>query len=163
MQKNVVLIQQEPRGPSELVEVAIPTTAGSRVNFPDIPQLRSQPDQDVIIKAVRVITDQVLTTGPSLGLTNAPKAELQKIAVVFYSEGWEKGHLIPALTLNDMANFDTTTPIPFKQGGTTYFDNWKNVDWPKSYLQFAAAPASTPYEVILEVEYVRLNKNGQSY
>ncbi len=163
MQKQIILIQQEPRGPSELVEIQVPATANGRVTFPDIPQLRSQPDQDVIIKAVRLITDQVLAAGPTSGLTNATKAELQKISIVLYSDGWEKGHLIPILTLDDMANYDTAKPIPFKQGGTTYFDNWKNVDWPKSYLQYSTAPAGAPYTVILEVEYVRLNKQGQQY
>lgn len=164
MNKHIILVQDEPRGPSELVEVAVPALAVNRVAFPDVPQLRNQPDQEIVIKAVRVITAKVLSNAPVSGATTAPLAELQKCSLVVYSDGWEKGHLIPVLVLNDVADADSTaaTTIPYRNSQSNFAD-WKNVDWAKTYLSFNPATSGAAYSVLLEVEYVRLNKAGEQY
>ena len=100
--QQIILVQDEPRGPSQLIEVPVPASVVQRVNFPDIQQLRSIVNQVIVIKAIRLITGEVLTNGPITGLTNAAVAELQKISLVIYCEGWEKAQYIPVLTLNDM-------------------------------------------------------------
>lgn len=167
MERQIVLIQEEPRGPSQLVEIQVTQAGITRVQLPDVQQLRSQVGQDVIIKAVRLITPKVLTNGAISGFVNAPLTELVKISLVLYAEGWEKGHLIPLLVLNDVNDSDATaaTTIPFRNK-TTRFDNWKNVDWSKSYLQFsngtaAVLPAGASYVVMLDVEYTKLNAQGK--
>lgn len=154
----------EPRGPSELVEIPVPAAVVSRVQLPDQQQLRSLPDRMIVIKAIRLITDKVLTNSPTLGFPNAALAELRKISLVIYSEGWEKGHLIPLLELVDIADADSTaaTTIPYKLK-TTRFADWKNVDWSKSYLQYSnGTPSSgSAYAVLLEVEYQQFDNQGQ--
>lgn len=160
MDERIILVNTEPRGPSQLIEVQVPVGAGGRVNFPDIQQLRSQQGQDIIIKAMRLITAEILTNGVISGLTTAPLAELQKIALVLYCEGWEKAQYIPILTLHDVGAMGSTT---FPQAPQqSRFANWRNVDWSKSYLQYAntTAAAGTPYVVMFDVEYVKLDAQG---
>ncbi len=156
---NMILIQEEPRGPSQLVEIPVGQNGLNKVPLPDVQQLRSQVGQVIIVKAIRLITDTVLVNAPTIGGIVAPLAELQKISLVIYCEGWEKGQLIPILTLNDM--FTDASGIPWKQN-TTRFNNWRNVDWSKSFLQYSngTPSANTPYTVLLEVEYVKLDAQG---
>lgn len=160
---RVVLVMEEPRGPSQLVEVPI-TTVLARIPFPDVQQLRSQQGQRIIIKAMRLITSDALVGGVLNQLPTAPSTELQKMVLVLYSEGWEKGQFIPINTLNDF-NVDGTTNT--HRYNATKFNNWSNVDWPKSYIQFAAGTQSVigdaGYVVMLDVEYIRLNSDGTEY
>lgn len=153
-QDRVILVQEEPRGPSQLIEIPVTVNGVNRVAFPDIQQLRSDTTQMIIIKAMRLITADVLTHGIINGAVTAPLAELQKMAVVLYSDGWEKGQLIPILTFNDMALPAGTIPHRYHQ---QRFNNWEKVDWSKSYLQFANATvsANSPYVVMFDVEYTR--------
>jgi hypothetical protein len=157
--RQTVLVQDEPRGPSVLIEINVQTNGQQRVPFPDISQLRSTAYQSIIIKGLRLISAEVLTNGIISNNTTAPATELQKMSLTIYSEGWEKGQTIPILTLNDM-HF-TTGAIPFRFNPTK-FDNWQNVDWPKSYIQFANGTLSTgaPYVVLLDCEYIRLDAQG---
>lgn len=158
---QLVFVQEEPRGPSQLVEV--PVTAGvQKQRLPDVQQLRSQEGQTIIIKGIRLVTDKVLPNAMTLLLPNAALAELQKISLVLYSQGWEKGQMIPILTLNDMNDSDSTaaTTIPFRNKATK-FNDWRNVDWAQSYLLYANGQSSSgAYAVIFDVDYVKLNAAG---
>lgn len=155
-----VLVQEEPRGPSVLIEVNVPINGQQRIPFPDISQLRSTVYQQIVLKGLRLISAEVLTNGIISGNPTAPAAELAKMAITIYAEGWEKGQTIPILPLNDMTF--TVGAIPFRQR-PTMFDNWVNVDWPKSYLQFAngTVSAGAPYVVLLDCLYIRLDATGQ--
>lgn len=155
-----VIVQDEPRGPSILIEVNVPNNGQQRVAFPDISQLRSTVDQRIVIKGLRLISPEVLTNGILSGNPTAPPAELAKMAITIYAEGWEKGQSIPILSLNDMVF--TTGAIPYRFNSTK-FDNWVNVDWPKSYLQYAngTTSATAPYVVLLDCEYLRLDAQNR--
>lgn len=157
---QTVLVQEEPRGPSILIEVNVQQNGLQRVPFPDISQLRSTTTQRIVIKGLRLISNEVLTNGIISGNVTAPAAELAKMGLTIYAEGWEKGQSIPILTLNDMQF--TVGAIPFRFNPTK-FDNWVAVDWPKSYLQFAngTVSAGAPYVVLLDCEYVRLNAENR--
>lgn len=157
---QLVVLQNEPRGPSVLIEVNVTANGLQRVAFPDISQLRSTVDQKIILKGLRLITAAVLTNAMIAPNANAPVAELQKMALTLYAEGWEKGQTIPLLTLNDMTVPGGT--FPHRYDGTQ-FDNWVNVDWPKSYLQFAnnTVSANAPYTVLIECQYVRLDAQNR--
>lgn len=157
---QVVMLQDEPRGPSILIEVNVTSNGLQRVPFPDIAQLRSTIDQKVIIKSLRLITAEVLTRAVVASNVTAPVAELQKMSITLYSEGWEKGQTIPILILNDMTTQAGT--IPHRYGGT-YFDNWVNVDWPKSYIQYSngTVSANSPYTILLDCQYVRLDAQNR--
>ena len=158
---DIILVQEEPRGPSILVEVPV-TSAGQKVKLPDVQQLRSQEGQTIIIKAIRLITAKVLANAIDLALVNAPIGQLINMSLTLYSEGWLKGQNIPVLVLNDMNDSDAAvaTTIPFRNKATRLND-WRNVDWAQSYLLFANGFAPTPsYAVIFEVEYIKLDAKG---
>jgi hypothetical protein len=163
--KSVVFIQEQPRGPSELVEIPVSTAGVYRVNIPDIQQLRSQVGQIIIIKAIRLVTVDVLTNGVITGFVNAPATEIKKIVLVIYSNGWEKGHYIPLQVLNDT---HLSASIFSYRDYKTDFDDWQNVDWSKSYLLYAngtggsVLAGAVPYVVMIEVEYVKLDSQGQT-
>lgn len=158
--EKIILVQEEPRGPSILVEVPVLTNGQGRVTLPDVPQLRNTTDQIIIIKAMRIITADTLSRAPIGGQVAAPLAELQKLSIILYAEGWEKGQNIPLLVLNDVA-----TPagnIPYRQNPTK-FSSWRNVDWNKSYIQYSngtTGSANTPYSVMFDIEYVKINAAG---
>ncbi len=159
MEPQIILVQEEPRGPSQLIEVPVVTNGASQVPFPDIQQLRSTTEEIIIIKSLRLITANVLVAPLILQAANAPLAELQKIALVLYADGWQKGQGIPILTLNDMTVPGGTFPFRHHM---TRFANWRNVDWTKSFLQYAngTASANAPYTVLFDCEYVKLNPKG---
>lgn len=158
--EKIILVQEEPRGPSQLVEIPVPTNGASKVFLPDIQQLRSTAGETIIVKAIRLITVDVLTGGIISLAANAPITELQKLTLVLYCEGWEKGENIPLLTLNDMQAPGSTAPHRYHQ---TRFSNWRKVDWTKSFLQWVngTSSAGTPYVVMLDVEYIKLNAANQ--
>lgn len=157
--REIVFLQDEPRGPSIVVEIPVSTNGRGRVSLPDVAQLRSTANQRIVLKSIRLITLDVLTNGPLTGLANAPLAELQKMTLTLYAEGWEKGQTIPILPMNDMEVPGGTFPHRYSQ---TNFNDWSAVDWPKSYIQYAngTLSANAPYVVLLDVQYVKLDAKG---
>lgn len=154
---KMVLIQEEPRGPSQLVEIQV-TTATSTVPIPIIQQLTSDTKTIIVIKSVRLVTFAELAIAPQCGQPNAPLTELQKMSLLLYAEGWEKGKNIPILSLNN--TFIEGSGIPFRDR-TTKLANWDAVDWNKSNLIYSNTTVAVPsYAVVLEVEYERFDKNG---
>lgn len=159
--REIILVQEEPRDASQLVEVPVTANGLTRVAIPDIQQLRSMVNQMIVIKGIRIITDNILTNAPTNGAITAPLAELQKMSLTLYSEGWERGQLIPILVLNDLSGDGTGVPFRFHP---TKFNNWKNVDWSKSYLQFSngTSSAGSPYTVLFDVQYLKLDAQGRA-
>ncbi len=160
MNTQFILVQEEPRGPSELIEIPVLENGKSRIPFPDSEQLRNMADQTVVIKAIRLVTIDILTRGVLNDQPNAPITELQKLSMTLYSEGWERGHNTPLLILNDMTVPGGTAPHRY---GPTKYDNWMGVQWKKSYLQYAAGTlsAGAPYLILMDVEYVKLDNFNQ--
>lgn len=160
---QTILVQDEPINMTQLIEIPV-TQAQQKVPLPDIQQLRSQEGQIIIIQSLHLVTAKVLTNGMTIAGTNAPLAELQKICLVLYSRGWQRGQLIPLLSLNDMADSDATTAttIPYRNQSTR-FANWRNVDFPQSFLQYAngTAAANVPYVIMLNCCYLKLDANLQ--
>jgi len=160
----MMLVQEEPRGPSQLIEVDQLANGLDRLKFPDVSELRNESDQIVIIKAMRVIPAEVLTNAPTSGNPVAPLTELQKCTVQLYCEGWVKGDNIPLLEFVDMFIEGSGVPTRLR---TMKLDSWRNVDWSKSYIQYSngTLSAGAPYTFIFEVEYVKMQKidlgNGQ--
>lgn len=152
MDTQIILVKEEPRGPSQLVEVPVTAAGLQRVNFPDVQQLRSYADQVVITKAIRLIIPAVLVAGPITGNATSPLTEIVKASLVLYCEGWEKGQYIPLFTLNDVQDQTNGAPHVYAQ---TRFDNWKNVDWSKTYIQYSngAQSAGAPYAFLFDVLY----------
>lgn len=160
MESKIILVQEEPRGASQLIEIPVKANGLQRIPFPDVQQLRSTTDLQIILKMMRLIIPAVLATAPTLGGVNAPLTELAKMSLVLYCEGWEKGYLIPLLTLNDMNGGATPSPHRFH---STRMDNWRNVDWSKSYILLGngTLTAGAPYNVLIDTEYLRLDSQGK--
>jgi len=162
-QSPKALVMEEPRGPSQLVEIQVTQNGVARVPFPDVPNLRAQIGQNVVIKGARLITPSVLTNGPISGFVNAPLTELVKMSLVLYCEGWEKGQLIPLLTLNDM--FTQGSAEPYRRTATK-FNDWKAFDWSKTFIQLSngtvtVLPGGANYVVCLDVEYIKLDSQNK--
>lgn len=156
----MILVTEEPRGASMLIEIPVTANGLGKIPLPVVQQLQNDTTQKVIIKAIRMIPATVLTNAPTDGAVTAPIAELAKMSLTLYSQGWEKGQLIPLLSINDIET--PTVAIPFKRH-TTRLDDWTNVDWNKSFIQFSngTVSANSPYTVILEAEYLRLDSMGK--
>lgn len=159
MQDRIVLTQVEPRGPSELIEIPVTQNGQQRIKIPTIDLLRSDDVQKIIVKGMRLITPSVAVGGPLQDGVNAPLTELQKMFITFYCEGWEKGHYIPLLTLNDVYTEGSGEPF---RAQATRFNNWEKIEWSKSYIQLAngTQTAGAPYVVLLDVEYIRIATAG---
>lgn len=161
-QPDVIILNEEPRGPSQIIEIPVSAGATSPIKFPQTQELMSDDTKTIIIKGMRVITDKVLTDAPLTGGPVAPLTELVKLSVVIYAEGWLKGQMIPILTLNDVADADSAnaTAIPYRTR-TTRFSNWRRVEWNKCLLVASNGTVLVPpYTVVIEVEYERLDTNG---
>jgi len=143
-----------------LMEVVVDTNGQSKVTLPVLATLRNDTNQQIIVKGLTLITAEVLARAPTKGSVNAPLAELQKMSLVLYSQGWLKGLNIPVLRLNDQATPGGTFPHRYHP---TKFNNWTQVDWEQSFLQYSnqSVSANTPYTVIFEVEYLKLNANNE--
>lgn len=156
MDAQMILVQEEPRGASQLIEIVVNAVGRAVVPFPDVPELRNTEDQTIIVKGLRLITPDVMPIAPIQGGANAPLTELQKMVLILYSQQWEKGEYIPVLTFNDTFTEGSGTPWRTR---TTKLDNWKAVDWPKCKILFANGTSSVgaPYTVVMEVEYIRID------
>lgn len=159
LNNRTFLVQEEPRGPSQLIEIQVLTNGQSSVPFPTVPNLTNDTVQNIVIKAIRVIPVEVLATGPIKGSATAPLAELQKMSLSIYCEGWLKGQNIPMLTMVD--TFIEGSGVPYRDR-TMQFNNWQSVTWEKTELVYGngTSSAGAPYTVLVEVEYMKLNKNG---
>jgi hypothetical protein len=155
---KMILIQEEPRGATLLVE--IPVTAGNQsVTLPIVSELQNDPTQTIVIKGIRLVTVAELAFAPTDGAANAPLTELQKISFQVYAEGWQKGYNIPLLSFNN--TFTEGSGIPYRDK-TTKLANWQFVQWNKCKLIYSnGQPSVGAYNVIIEVEYVRFDKDGK--
>lgn len=146
------MINRFRQGPFEIVEIKI-TTATQTVNFPDVPQLRNDANQAITIKAIEVVTDNVLTNSISDNtLVTAPVTELVKATLILYDDRWNKIYLMPLLFLNDVQS-EWGNFIPFQQK-IREFNDLRRVDWNKSQISFVAAPTPS-YSIMLGVSYER--------
>jgi len=139
----------------EIVELTINANQNGRFYFETQPQLRNQADQIIIIRGIQLYyvtayaNSQVTNTVPGVAATEVIKATL-----TLYVNGEESIKNIPLPQLN---NINTN---PFQQEIQNFAD-LQNVDWAKSYVQFAAAAAGSPYIIPFGITYVRLKKNPE--
>lgn len=143
----------------EMVELVIPAAStGTRFPYPDIPQLRDDTTQDIIICALETYPFEALPLTVN-GNANATFAQLQNTFLTLYIDAEESVRQVPLIRLN-----------PFRQAaaaGTTFnvidklATEYLKVDWNKTYLQ-AATPYGTAmapnaqFSVLLGVWYKKL-------
>jgi hypothetical protein len=143
----------------ELVELIIPAgSTGTRFPYPDIPQLRDDTTQDIIVCSLETWSVDALPLTAN-GNTNATYLQLANSFLTLYIEGEESVRQLPFINLNHMRQALAT--------GTTFnaIDKLKTeylkIDWNKTYLQ-AATPfgtvgaPNTQFSVLLGVSYKKL-------
>jgi len=157
-----ILAQSQPISNWTLVEVPIASGA-TRVAIQDQPMLRNDADKRVVIKAIELFSNKVLTHGVLQSGTAITRADIIKATLVLYSQQWEKVQYIPLARLISMHDSDATTAttIPFNNDPVT-FENLGDVDWTKSYVQFANGQSASAASVaIFGVQYQVYDSMGR--
>jgi hypothetical protein len=140
----------------ELVELIVPALTLGRVTFQTIPQLRNQPDQIIQIQSISVfsVTSYVNSQNTS-SLPGMPVAEIAKAVLVLYVNGEESVKMIPLVQLIHVD--DQGNPYQQELWG---FDQLKNVDFDKSYVQFSVLSDASAYVIPFGISYIRFVKGG---
>lgn len=139
----------------ELVELVIPAGNGAlRIPFPDIPQLRSDVTQDVIIRALETYSAESMPND----YNNNPlvtMAQLQKCFLTFYIQQEESVFRMPAIKILNIYNANSAVNY-FYTDELVQTENWM-VDWTKTYVTLASSLANAGLIVfMLGVSYQRL-------
>jgi hypothetical protein len=141
----------------ELVELVIPANStGTRFPYPDIPQLRDDTTQDIVIMGLYTASVDWMPLSPN-GNPVATMAQLQNSFLVLYIDGEESMRQIPLPLLQPLWQSLATGNM---QGLQDILDVENlRVDWNKSYIQ-AAAPygggANAQFSIMLGVFYKKL-------
>lgn len=125
-------------GPSypryEGIELIIPAgTTANQVNFPDIPELRSDFDKDAIILSAAVSCLEAVPKTYS-GNTNATNAQVANAFLTLYVVGLEQVFRLELIRLMDIENALSTTGYFFAREKQKFQP--LRVDWTKSYVSF---------------------------
>ena len=141
----------------ESVELPVPVAFdGFQINFPDIPELRSDMDKDAVIFSIAMTTSESVPLCPS-GNANASYAQLQTGSLTLYVLGTEKVKTIP---LQRFLNVRGNTDAYFYVGETFEMEP-QRVDWTKSFVQFAGLGAvDTAFSFLFEFSYEWLPPGG---
>jgi hypothetical protein len=147
-----IIIFMRPIRRYELIELLIPTNStGTKFQFPDIPLLRDDTTQDIIIRAIDVFTAEAMPNSPSNNPVSTT-AQLLNAFLVLYIYNEEAIHYIPLIKLQNVfqALATGTSQQTFEE---VQFEDIK-VDWNKSYIQFAQPLAPfTQFSFMLGVTY----------
>jgi len=160
-QPDLVLLIEEPMGPSQLIEIPITANTAIPAKWPLTQELLSDEDKTIVVKGIRWISDKVAATTPG-GFTNCPLAEAQNIYVQIWAEGWTKGNMIPLIIFNDIVDADSAnaSTIPYRNRATK-LSNWLKVEWNKNLLVWANGTVPTPpFAVLFLIEYERIGLDG---
>jgi hypothetical protein len=116
------------------VELIIPLgTTATQVNFPDIPELRSDDEKDAVIFSIGVSCAAAVPLTYS-GNPNATLAQVQNGFVTLYVLGTEK---VFRLELQRCMNINSLTSGFYFMNETFELEP-QRVDWTKSYVSFGA-------------------------
>lgn len=127
-----------PKPRYQSVELIVPAnTTGSQVNFPDVPELRSDSDKDALIFSVALTNILEVPLTPS-GNTTASAAQVANGFLTLYVLGTEYVFKVPLIRFHNIFN-----------SGATVFSVYElfevrpmRVDWTKSFVSFGAPPAN---------------------
>lgn len=144
----------------ELVELIINAgSTGTRFPYPDIPQLRDDTTQDIIVCGLKTWSIEALPLTAN-GNANASYLQLANSFLTLYIQGEESVRQVPFIDLIHMrqaaaagATFNNTETVK-----TEYL----KIDWNKTYLQAAtpfgtALAPNTQFSVLLGVSYKKLS------
>lgn len=133
------------------VEIQIPaSTTQTKFPFPNLPYLQAGSAK---IKAIEIYTRDVITNSPISKVAVNTVAELQKISLTLYGgktdgnvvikQGNQIVQEVPVMRLNQQQASGT----PYNQN--VYLLDSLDIDWTKSFIEYAAAPANGSNAVVL--------------
>jgi hypothetical protein len=143
----------------ELVELKIPARSfGTRFPYPDIPQLRDDTTQDIIVCGMETYPIDALPL-TAAGNVNATYLQLANSFLTLYIDSEESVRQVPFIRLNPLreasgtgGTFNVMDKLPLE---------YLKVDWNKTYIQ-AATPYGTlvapnaSFSILLGVWYKKL-------
>jgi hypothetical protein len=140
-----------PHSRIETVELIVQTgyTAG-QINFPDIPELRSDADKDAVIFAIQTYSIDSVPLSFN-GNTTASLAQLKNAFLTLYVTGSEAVFNVPLLKFLNIQNSGSS----YYNAREYYECSPLRVDWTKSYIRFAT-PGTTgtaQYSFIFDFTY----------
>lgn len=157
--KKIMNIVEQALKRYELVELIIPAgSTGTRFPYPDIPQLRDDTTQDIIICGLETFPVEALPLTAN-GNPVASFAQLQNSFLTLYVDSEESVRQVPFIRLNPLRQAASagTTFNSVDKLGVEYL----KVDWNKTYVQ-AASPYGTvvspvaQFSILLGVWYKKL-------
>jgi hypothetical protein len=139
----------------ELIELVIPAgSTGTRFPYPDIPQLRDDTTQDIIIRGLETFTIENMPLSAN-GNVVATTAQLLNCFLVLYVENEESVHLVPLIKLQNI--FQALATGTSQQTFEIVQVEDLKVDWNKSYIQMAVPPGNDAnFSIMVGVEYKKL-------
>lgn len=140
----------------ELIELIIPAgTTGNTFAIEDIPQLRDDTTQDIIIVGLETYSIDTVPLSPA-GNVVASMAQLENMFLTLYIEQEESVYRLPMPRIQPI--WEANTAGALQGGQQTLSLECLRVAWNKSYLTFGAAisPEALPISVLLGVWYKKL-------
>jgi hypothetical protein len=140
----------------ELVELIITAgTTGTTFDFPDIPNLRDDQTQDIIIVGIETYAVDTVPLSPA-GNAVASMADLENMFLTFYIEEEESVRNVPLPRLQPI--WQSATAGNLQGGQQTLSLECLKVTWNKSYLSFGTpfAGEALPISVLFGVWYKKL-------
>lgn len=138
-----------------MVELLIPAnSSASKFEYPDIPQLRDDTTQDIIICGFQIYSIENCPRSPSGG-TVATTAQLLNLFLTLYIEGEESVMQWPVINFQNI--FGPTTTGTSQQTFLRQQVEYLKVDWNKSYYSVGAPYGNNnAFSVLLSVYYKKL-------
>jgi hypothetical protein len=143
-----------PQKRFEQIQINVPAL-GTATKFiiGDIPNLRSDVEKDVIIRAIETFTVDSMPTDFN-GVPVTTMANLLNASLTLYIQGEESVHAMPIVKLLNVQN----------EGAAYFFTEHLNefqnlmVDWTKSYISLNTpiAPPATQFDFVLGIGYQKL-------
>lgn len=142
----------------EGVELIVPANASGvgLVNFPDIPELRSDTEKDIIIRSMELFPKEAVPNTFS-GNVSATMAQISNAFLTLYIGGVNKVYRIPLVKLVSTYTGGTVPAVSmFWQNEVMQTDNYK-VDWTKSFVSFPVPIiVATQFSFLFSISYEKL-------
>lgn len=138
----------------QIVEVIVPNGTTGQLQFPDVPNLRNDSSQNVIITDIEFFPISVYANSQlNTSVPGATDADVPNIAFTLYVDNEEPIRGIPLAKIN-YTQADPAAFLPFQQQRTV-FDKLPYTAWQKCFFQFSAASTGGPYVIPLGVTYIK--------
>ena len=143
----------------ELIEVVVLATTTTEVQFQDVPNLRNDTSQRIVIKDLEVFPVYAQTNSyRNTGTPVFPVTEIPKMGITLYNEGGEWIRYVPvASRIYTQPPAGVASPFQQERVPMDYLE-W--VAWDKCKLVFNTAPAfvGAQYVVPIGVSYLKYVK-----